>query len=186
MKKILACCLLWIALGFFSSKALAGAVTLSWTPPTQNEDGTALIDLEGYFIYYGTSSGNYPESVRVIQKTATSYVIEDLAPDTYYFVATSYNEANVESRYSNEAVKTVPADPTIPGPPTMLAVEALTVFTIIKRNDRFVLVVVGTVPASTQCDPNQSVNGHHVVPNEEVIWATATGPRPIVVVAQCG
>ena len=30
------------------------ATTLNWTAPTTNTDGTALTDLAGYKIYYGT------------------------------------------------------------------------------------------------------------------------------------
>src|SRR5690606_39089874 len=32
----------------------SGSVTLSWTPPSENEDGSALTNLAGYRIYYGT------------------------------------------------------------------------------------------------------------------------------------
>ncbi len=38
-----------------------GSVTLNWTAPTQNEDGTTLTDLDGYKIYWGTTPGSYPE-----------------------------------------------------------------------------------------------------------------------------
>ncbi|MDH3432879.1 MAG: putative Ig domain-containing protein, partial [Gammaproteobacteria bacterium] len=38
---------------------ILGSVTLSWIAPTQNEDGTALTDLAGYKIYWGTTSGSY-------------------------------------------------------------------------------------------------------------------------------
>jgi hypothetical protein len=37
----------------------------------------------------------------------TTYVVENLSPDTYYFAATAFNESGVESRYSGEAVKTL-------------------------------------------------------------------------------
>jgi hypothetical protein len=40
-----------------------GVVTLTWMPPTTNVDGTALDDLEGYRIYYGTSSGAYSNMI---------------------------------------------------------------------------------------------------------------------------
>ena len=35
-----------------------GSITLSWTAPTENEDGSALTDLAAYKIYYGTSPGS--------------------------------------------------------------------------------------------------------------------------------
>ena len=84
-----------------------GSVTLSWTPPTQNEDGTTLTDLAGYKIYWGTSAGSYPNSVTINNSGIASYVVDNLVPGTYEFVATSFNVAGVESVYSNVAVKVV-------------------------------------------------------------------------------
>ncbi len=84
-----------------------GSITLSWTAPTENEDGTALTDLAAYKFYYGTSSGSYPNRVRVDNPGITTFVIENLVPTTYYIVATAINDAGVESRFSNEATKQV-------------------------------------------------------------------------------
>ncbi len=84
-----------------------GSITLSWTAPTQNEDGTALIDLAAYKFYYGTSSGSYSNQIRVDNPGIATYMIGNLTPATYYVVATAINAAGVESRYSNEAVKQV-------------------------------------------------------------------------------
>jgi len=84
-----------------------GSVTLSWTPPTENTDGTALTDLAGYRIYWGSTSGSYPNSVTIDNPGVTTYVVENLSPGTYEFVATSYNTSGVESDYSAPATKTV-------------------------------------------------------------------------------
>ena len=84
-----------------------GATTLSWTPPTQNEDGSSLIDLAGYKIYYGVSQGNYPHQIRIDNPGVTTYMVDNLSPNTYYFVSTSFNDAGVESDFSNVAVKSV-------------------------------------------------------------------------------
>ena len=84
-----------------------GSVTLDWTPPTQNDDGSDLTDLDGYKIYWGTTPGSYPNSVTLENEGLTSYVVENLAPGTYEFVATSFNTARVESVYSNPATKVV-------------------------------------------------------------------------------
>ncbi len=85
-----------------------GSVTLDWTAPTENEDGTPLTDLAGYKIYWGTSPGDYPNSATIDNPSVTTYVVENLAPGTYEFVATSVNSAGVESRYSGIATRTVP------------------------------------------------------------------------------
>ncbi len=84
-----------------------GSVTLSWTPPTSNTDGSPLTNLVGYRIYWGPSVGNYPNSVTFNIAGLSSVVVENLAPGTYVFVATSRNSAGVESVFSNTATKTV-------------------------------------------------------------------------------
>jgi hypothetical protein len=84
-----------------------GSVTLNWTPPTKNDDGSDLADLDGYKIYWGTTPGSYPNSVTLENEGLTSYVVENLAPGAYEFVATSFNKARVESVYSNPATKVV-------------------------------------------------------------------------------
>ncbi len=89
------------------SAVALGSVTLSWTPPTLNSDGSALTDLTAYKFYYGLSEGNYPNEIRVNNPGIATYVIEDLTPNTYYFVVTVFNSANVESVFSIVAVKTV-------------------------------------------------------------------------------
>jgi hypothetical protein len=84
-----------------------GSATLTWTPPTGNTDGSALSDLAGYRIYWGTAQGNYPNSVALNNPGLTSYVVEQLAPATWYFVVTAVNSSGVESQYSNVASKAV-------------------------------------------------------------------------------
>jgi hypothetical protein len=82
-----------------------GQASLSWTPPTQNTDGSALT-LTGYTIYWGSSHGTYTNSVQVNNGGLTSYVVTQLTPGTWYFVVTA-RSANGESAYSNEAQKTI-------------------------------------------------------------------------------
>jgi hypothetical protein len=84
----------------------AGSAMLSWTAPTENTDGSALTDLSGFKIYWGTAPGNYPNSVELDIGTM-SYVVEQLTPDTYYFVATALDSEGHESAFSNMASKTV-------------------------------------------------------------------------------
>ena len=84
-----------------------GNATLSWTAPTENEDGTALLDLAGYKIYYGRDSGSYSNEIRIDNPSVTTYLVDNLTQDTYYFVATAFNSTGIESRFSGEAVKTI-------------------------------------------------------------------------------
>jgi hypothetical protein len=80
------------------------SLTLSWLPPTQNEDGTPLTNLAGYRIRYGSSSGSYSTTISVANPGLATYVVEGLVPSRYYFVIASYNSLGVESRNSSEAV----------------------------------------------------------------------------------
>jgi len=89
------------------SQTALGAVTLSWSAPTQNADGTPLTDLAGYKIYYGRNSGSYDQHVRIDNPSISTYVVEQLSPATYYFAATSFNHSGVESSYSGEIIRTV-------------------------------------------------------------------------------
>ncbi|HEY3515780.1 MAG TPA: putative Ig domain-containing protein, partial [Gammaproteobacteria bacterium] len=84
-----------------------GSATLSWVPPTTNTDGSPLTNLAGYKVYWGPSPGNYPNSTTLANPGLTSYVVSNLSPGTYYFVATAYNSAGVESAFSGVGSKTI-------------------------------------------------------------------------------
>jgi hypothetical protein len=67
-----------VATGQFST-------TLSWTPPTANEDGTTL-QLAGYRIRYGQNPGSYGTVITVASPGLASYVVDGLVAGTYHFV----------------------------------------------------------------------------------------------------
>src|SRR3990170_3256250 len=90
----------------------AGDATLSWTAPCTNTNGSALTDLSGYKLYYGTQSGSYSKTLDV--GNATTYRVQSLSAGSYYFAVTAYNSAGRESAYSTEAAKTIVADVTAP------------------------------------------------------------------------
>ncbi|MBI5665705.1 MAG: fibronectin type III domain-containing protein [Nitrospirae bacterium] len=84
-----------------ASHVLAANITLSWTPPSSNADGSALSDMSGYTIYYGTQSGNYTHSIDA--GNVTSYSMDSLVPGfVYYFAVTAYDIYGNESTYSRE------------------------------------------------------------------------------------
>jgi hypothetical protein len=83
------------------------AVTLDWLPPQSNTDGSVASDLAGYIIYWGTEPGAYARQVRIDNAGLTAYVVDSLSPATYYFVATAFNSAGIESDFSNEVMHSV-------------------------------------------------------------------------------
>jgi hypothetical protein len=88
-------------------ESATGTISVTWQPPTQNEDGSPLLDLAGYVIHYGTTSGVYDNEIILDNPGLTSHLIENLATGTYYLAATSFNSAGVESDYSLEVARTV-------------------------------------------------------------------------------
>jgi len=73
------------------------AVTIAWTPPTENTNGSTLTNLAGYHIYYGTSQSNLNKVVDISNPGVATYVLSDLTSGTWYFALTSVNSAGVES-----------------------------------------------------------------------------------------
>lgn len=84
-----------------------GSVTLSWSAPTRNSDGSRLADLAGYRIYYGTSREYFQRVIEINDPSVTEYTIKNLPPYTYYFAITAYSASGAESQRSNVQTKTV-------------------------------------------------------------------------------
>jgi len=88
-------------------QASTGSATLSWQPPTQRTDGSALTDLAGYRILYGNAPGNYSNRVTLSNPGLTSYVVDNLSQGTWYFVMTAFDATGAESDYSSVGSKTI-------------------------------------------------------------------------------
>jgi hypothetical protein len=80
----------------------SNTVTLSWQAPTENSDGTALVDLTGYKVHYGSASKSYSDIIQVSNPGLTTYVVQNLPAGTYYFAVTAYNATGGESSLSGE------------------------------------------------------------------------------------
>jgi hypothetical protein len=86
------------------SPAARKSVTLAWAAPAENDDGSALTDLRGYRVKYGTAPGDHETSVDV--GNVTRHTIQDLDPDkTYYFIVCAVNVYGDEGPASNEMRK---------------------------------------------------------------------------------
>lgn len=84
-----------------------GTALLSWMPPTENIDGSQLVDLAGYRIYYGTSPGGYSDTIDITTPGLSSYLVENLASSAWYFAITAINASGIESAVSQEVTKTI-------------------------------------------------------------------------------
>jgi hypothetical protein len=84
-----------------------GNATLTWSPPTENMDGTALTNLSGYQIYYGTSPSALTQTITVGNAGVTTYVVENLSPATWYFAIKAVTSQGGESDMSAVATKTI-------------------------------------------------------------------------------
>lgn len=85
----------------------SGRVTLSWTPPTQNEDGSALSDLAGYEVLYGQDQADLSQSIQLTNPSLSTYVVENLSSGTWFFALRSVNTQGATSQLSGIASKTV-------------------------------------------------------------------------------
>ena len=77
-----------------------GGVTLSWHPPIQNEDGSALTDLAGYFIYYGRSPDALNLRIALDNPGLTRHFVDGLPAVDWYFALTAVNRSGRESALS--------------------------------------------------------------------------------------
>lgn len=83
-------------------------VVLEWDP---SPSASAI----GYFVWYGTSPGDYFDAIDVAYGTA-AFIPGLLTDTTYYFMVTAYNENVVESDPSVELAYVVPSEN---APPTL-------------------------------------------------------------------
>lgn len=84
-----------------------GSATLSWTPPTENTDGSTLTDLASYRILYGRSAEQLDQSIDIGNPSISSYVVENLTAGAWYFAVVAVNSRGASSDPSNIASKTV-------------------------------------------------------------------------------
>ncbi|HTY86161.1 MAG TPA: Ig-like domain-containing protein [Candidatus Acidoferrum sp.] len=100
--------------------ASAASVTLAWNPST---DPTVA----GYNVYYGGVSATYTNKISA--GNVTNLTLSGLLSGvTYYFAATTYNSAGMESTLSSEVSYQVPASGTVTNqPPTLNPIVNLSI-----------------------------------------------------------
>ena len=89
-----------------------GAVTLDWTPPTSNTDGSVLSNLAGYRIAYGTDPNSLGQTIEVSNPSVTSYVVQNLSGgDLVLLAALLHERPGAKSASSNPVSKQGPVSP---------------------------------------------------------------------------
>jgi hypothetical protein len=86
---------------------VVGTATLAWAAPQTNADGSALSDLAGFRIYYGTAHASYSQTITVSGPSTLSYTIQNLSAGTYYMIVKAFDTSNNESASSAEVSKTI-------------------------------------------------------------------------------
>jgi hypothetical protein len=84
-----------------------GSATLSWTPPSENTDGSSLSDLAGFRVQYGTSPTALTQTVQISNPGVVTYVVTGLNAGNWYFSVRAYTSGGAESANSSVVSKTI-------------------------------------------------------------------------------
>jgi hypothetical protein len=198
------------------STAYATDVTVTCAPPTQNTDGSTLMDLSGFKLYGGKAGD--PKTL-LDTRTACSFVRSNVAAATHEYYVTVFNSKGVESDPSKTVSITVspppPPDgdadgipdatdqcPTVfgvapsgcplkPNPPPSITVQQLLAYEMrgSAATKDLRMVSVGVVPEGTAClQTTATVGGktYYQLPKASVDLYNAPLKLPPIVWGLCG
>lgn len=132
--------------------ALAADVSVTWTQPATNTDGSAIPEsgagsIASNRVEWGTCSGTafgVKAGEKVVSPAATSTTVPNLGPQTWCFRAYATNTYGIESAASNAASRVV--SPPTPNPPV---VTTATIVRLYLRDNPS--LVAGTVALGVEC-----------------------------------
>ena len=93
--------------GLSHTDSTSQTAIVSWTPPVQRTDGSALTDLAGYRVYYGKGLNSLTQIIDIRNTGQTSQFIDGLDTGTWYFAVTAYTRDGLESEMSNLGAKRI-------------------------------------------------------------------------------
>ena len=67
------------------TQAATGSLVLNWTAPNLRSDGTALTNLSGYQISYGSGPSDLTQTVQISNPSVSTYTVGNLTTGTWYF-----------------------------------------------------------------------------------------------------
>ena len=88
-----------------------GFARLSWTPPTEREDGTALDNLNHYRIYFGNTNDNLNNILIMPCNNFPEFTVHELPAGEWFFAVTAVDADMRESQLSNIEIKVVGGRP---------------------------------------------------------------------------
>jgi hypothetical protein len=186
---VLAILLFALAFGLLTRAAHAADVTVTWTQPVTNTDGSAIPATGAGSIasnrveWGGCAAGAFGTKAgeKVVSPAASSTTITNLGPGTWCFQVFARNTYGAESAASNVASKLVPVP--VPNPPVVTAA------TLAYDLNRWGGVgrLVGTIALGVPCGELVKVAKGgatwHAIPPETVTLTRA--PRSTTLVAKC-
>jgi hypothetical protein len=178
------------------SSAAATSLMLEWTRPTENTDGSALTDLAGFNIFYGTSSTvQGPLLTAINSATATTYTHTGITVGQHCYALESVNALGVKSQPTNIACSTITTGLSaaasfkvnVPSPPTGLTVRVVPgvanspVFKYTIDGKRLA-ELVGFMPLGAPCFGNvlfyyRGAAFKAVAPESVELWESTSSPR---------
>lgn len=161
-----------LACGLFAGHANATTLTVTWTHPTSNVDGTpipasgagSLVSTRVEYASCGSVAGTFGTKVGeiIVNVPATSASIGSLAANTCYAVrAYSKNTYGSESGPSNVTTKVTPTP--VPNPPILVTIAATLVELRMGTNGYWIARQVGYAPKGTTCTSVALLRNYHQV-----------------------
>lgn len=86
-----------------------GSAKLSWSIPTQRENGDALAlnEISSYEIYVTAENAGTSRTIRVDNRNQTQFTLDQLSEDTYYFSMVTIDTEGMYSELSQVVSKTI-------------------------------------------------------------------------------
>ena len=178
----------------------SGSTTVSWVAPTTNTDGSALTNLAGFRVYYGTSSTALTSNTLIDDMTRRSATISGLTPGTWYFAVRAFNTSNAESDSSNIATKavtggtaartvniTITASTPVPPPTGTLRTTSVDVYDVLQQSNGTwsPRAIVGRIAIGRTCSTAFTANGGYYQITRSDVTMNGTSPWSNILVARC-
>ncbi len=90
-----------------SAPPVTGSARVRWVAPTQTNQGTPLVGLAGFRVYYGTNQSQLDRVIELQGSTENEATIGGLGRGTWYFAVSAYTDPETESERSNVVSKTI-------------------------------------------------------------------------------